>query len=244
MNMTVHGDGSSGVFKHDGFVDIPDRIEENQFNICLTNPPFGSIETDPRMLAKYELGAGRKSQDRVILALERTIRLVKPNGWIAIVVIDGVLNNVSTNYVRDYIKQNAWLREIISLNSETFQGYGARAKTSVLVMQRKEKPDQGRQGEVFFAIASNTGYAPNGDPIPGNVLPDILLDYRIYQKGEKPGQHSNSWTCSIDDRLDAEFYETKVRAKTVDIAVVRLKVEKKQEKVNAAYVAITSMDGV
>jgi type I restriction enzyme M protein len=244
MNMTVHGDGSSGVFKHDGFVDISGRIEENQFHICLTNPPFGSTETDPQMLAKYELGAGRKSQDRVILALERAIRLVKPGGWIAIVVIDGVLNNVSTKYVRDYIKQNARLRGVVSLNPETFQGYGARAKTSVLFMQRKEKPDEGQQDEVFFAIAGSTGYAPNGDPIPGNVLPDILLDYLAWKKGGKPGQHSKSWVCPISDRIDAEFYETRDRAKTVDLAAVRLEVEEVQERVNTAYAAMASMDGM
>ena len=109
MNMTVHGDGSSGVFKHDGLTDIPGRIEEGQFAICITNPPFGSTETDKATLKRYELGAGRNSQARVILALERAIKLVKPNGWIAIIVIDGVLNNISTRYVRDYLKQNAWI---------------------------------------------------------------------------------------------------------------------------------------
>jgi type I restriction enzyme M protein len=183
MNMTVHGDGSSGVFKHDGFADIPGKIKDDLFDICLTNPPFGSTETDPNTLARYDLGAGRRSQDRVILVLERAIRLVTPNGWIAIVVIDGVLNNVSTRYVRDHVKRHAWIRGVISLNRETFEGYGARAKTSVLFLQRKEKPDDGQQEAVFYAIASNTGYAPNGDHIAGNVLPDILLDYRAHRRG-------------------------------------------------------------
>ena len=36
MNMMVHGDGSSGVFKQDGFLDIADRIEEGGFDLCLT----------------------------------------------------------------------------------------------------------------------------------------------------------------------------------------------------------------
>jgi type I restriction enzyme M protein len=244
MNMTGHGDGSSGVFKHDGFTDISGKIEDGLFNICLTNPPFGSLETDPITLARYELGGGRKSQDRVILALERAIRLVRTDGWIAIVVIDGVLNNVSTRYVRDHVKRHAWIRGIISLNRETFEGYGARAKTSVLFLQRKETPDEGQQGEVFFAIASNTGYAPNGAPIPGNVLPDILLDYRAHRKGNQPGQHSNSWSCEVGDRLDAEFYASNDGSRGIDIAAVRLEVEKVQQRVNDAYAAIANMGGV
>ncbi|HLY56072.1 MAG TPA: N-6 DNA methylase [Stellaceae bacterium] len=243
MNMTVHGDGSSGVFKHDGLTDIPGRIGEGQFAICITNPPFGSTETEKTLLNRYELGAGRNSQVRVILALERAIKLVKPGGWIAIVVIDGVLNNISTRYVRDYLKQNGWIRGVVSLNRETFEGYGARAKTSVLFVQRKEKPNN-QQQPVFFAICSNTGYAPNGDPIPGNVLPDILLDYRAYLRGGPAGQHSNSWTCELSDRFDAEFYASGGSGIVVDVGGVRVEVETIQQKVTDTYAAIASMDGV
>jgi type I restriction enzyme M protein len=185
MNMMVHGDGSSGIFKHDGFKDIPGKIVKEEFDLCLTNPPFGSFENDPDVLKQYELGQGRNSQDRVILSVERCLQLVKSKGWVATVMIDGVLNNKSTKYVRDYIRQNAWIRGVVSLNKETFEGYGARAKTSILFLEKKEKPDDGIQESTFLAVASNTGYAPNGAPIPGNVLPDILLDYRAFRR-DKP----------------------------------------------------------
>jgi type I restriction enzyme M protein len=207
MNMTVHGDGSSGVFKHDGFKDIPGKIEERQFDLCITNPPFGSFENDSTVLKRFDLGHGRNSQDRVILAAERCLQLIKATAWVAIIMIDGVLNNRTTSYVREYIRKHAWVRGVISLNKETFEGYGARAKTSVLLLQKKEEPDEGQQEQSFFAVATNTGYAPNGDPIPGNVLPDILLDYRHFRRGEPVGQHSRSWVGLITDRMDAEFYE-------------------------------------
>jgi type I restriction enzyme M protein len=113
MNMMVHGDGSSGVFMHDGMTDVPGKIVEGAFHVCLTNPPFGSFETDDTILKRYELGSGRNSQDRVILALERSLRLVKPGGVVAIVVIDGVLNNKSSRYVREYLKRHAWIRGVV-----------------------------------------------------------------------------------------------------------------------------------
>lgn len=142
MNMMVHGDGSSGVFMHDGFINVTNKIKEKQFDLCLTNPPFGSTETDPDILSLFELGAGRKSQSRVILALERCLQLVKPGGRVAIVVIDGALNNSSTKYVRDYIKRHAWIKGVISLTQDTFEGYGSRAKTSILFLERKEEPNE------------------------------------------------------------------------------------------------------
>lgn len=209
MNMVVHGDGSAGVYKHDGLTDVEGDIESDTFDICLTNPPFGSYESDEEVLEQYELGSGRNSQSREILALERSLELVKPGGQVAIVIIDGVLNNDSTQYVRDYIKEHAWIKGIISLNSETFEGYGARAKTSILLLERKESPDSGQQEDTFMAIAENTGYAPNGDTIPGNELPDILLAYQSFLEGEDEDELPDIdrvWTESVEDRLDAEYY--------------------------------------
>ncbi len=214
MNMMVHGDGNSGIFMHHGLVNIENKIEDGKFHLCITNPPFGSFENDPEILKNYELGAGRNSQDRVILAIERAVRLVdinekdeSKNGWVGIIVIESILNTKSKKYVREYIKKNTRIRAIISLAKETFEGYNARAKTSILLLQKKSKPDNGNQEPVFMAIARNTGYAPNGSQIPGNELPDILLDYKSF-KDNKINYPNNavSWFSEVGDRLDAEFY--------------------------------------
>ena len=227
MNMMVHGDGSSGIFMHDGLIDVNDKIGEGQFDLCITNPPFGSFETDADILNRFELGTGRKSQDRVILALERSLNLVRPGGIVAIVVIDGILNNRSTKYVRDHLREHAWIRGIVSLNKETFQGYGARAKTSVLFLERKDEQDEGTQGPVFMAIADNTGLAPNGAPIAGNVLPDLFLDYRTFLAGEynDDDSASNSWLAQVSDRLDAEYYSGGTVSSASEIAPILEDVE-------------------
>ena len=222
MNMMVHGDGSSGVFMHDGFADVSGRIEEDKFDLCITNPPFGSDETDPKTLGRFELGSGRLSVDRVVLALERCIRLTKPAGLVAIVVIDGILNNPSARHIRDYIKQHAWIRGVVSLNKETFQGYGAQAKTSILFLRRKTTPDDGRQEPTFMAVAGNTGYAPNGEHVPGNELPDILMDFAAFRRGSvELLQHHRSWVCEVGDRIDAEFYMAYESRHALDLEEMR-----------------------
>lgn len=212
MNMMVHGDGSAGIFMHHGLINVRGKIEEDRFDICITNPPFGSFENDPEILANYDLGAGRKSQARGILALERALRLVKPEGWVGIVAIDGILNNASTRYVRDYIKRHAWIRAVVGMTKETFEGYGSQAKTSVLLLEKKVLPDEGQQQPVFMAIAKNTGYAPNGGQVPGNELPDILLAYKAYRRGERGFPlHHNCSVAELQDRLDAEYYSSGIR---------------------------------
>lgn len=245
MNMMVHGDGSSGVFKHDGFVDIPGKIEEVEFDICLTNPPFGAMENDQEILNRYELGSGRKSQDRVILALERSLRLVRPGGLIGIVVIDGVLNNPSTRYVREYIKRHAWVRGIVSLAKETFEGYGARAKTSILLLEKKKSPDEGKQDIAFMAIARNTGLAPNGEPIPGNVLPDILMDYKAFQTdGAAASMRSGASVRPIQDRLDAEFYVLNTDTNPINLSSVRSQVEDSLSRVAKTYATLEHLEEI
>jgi len=208
MNMMVHGDGNTGIFLHHGLKNVAGHIENGNFDICVTNPPFGSFESDPDILAMYELGAGRQSQDRMILAIERAIKLVKPNGRIGIVVADGLLNNPSNQYVRDYIQRHSQLSAIVSLGKETFEGYNARAKTTVLFLQKRQTPtDNPEQTDVFMAVASNTGYAPNGAQISGNQLPDILMGYRAFEKGSKElSNHKDAWVTKPLDRLDAEYY--------------------------------------
>lgn len=219
MNMMVHGDGSAGIFKHHGLIDIPGRIEEGSFDLCITNPPFGANENDPEILGQYELGAGRKSQDRMILAMERTIRLVKPDGRVAIVVADGLLDNSSARYVRDYIKSNTTVEAVISLAKATFEGYGAKAKTSVLILRKKPKPDDVAQPPIFMAIADNTGYAPNGDQVAGNQLPDVYLDWRAHLRGDlEPSERS--WRAEVGDRLDAKFYRARSSVPTADVETV------------------------
>ena len=241
MNMQVHGDGSSGIFMHHGLTDVPGRIEKGNFAVCLTNPPFGSVENDAAVLKEYELGSGRKSQDRLTLAVERAVDLVKPGGRIGIIVIDGILNNDRTRYVRDYLRRHTWVKAVVSLNSETFEGYGARAKTSVLFLEKKQSPDQGEQRPVFMAIAKNTGYAPNGAQISGNELPDLLLAYKAFLRGDH-AQNPNldAWISECQDRLDAEFYWNKQDRAIRDVASIQENVGELLADVNREYAHLLS----
>ncbi len=210
MNMVVHGDGNTGVFKQDGFLNIQGIIDNDTFDICLTNPPFGSTETDSDILEFYELGQGRNSQDRKILALERAIKLVHPDGIIGIIIDDGVLNNDSADYVRSFLHREVDLLCVVGLNKETFQGYGAEAKTSILIMKKKNEPSDFQKTKVFMAVCENSGYSTKGLQIPGNELPDILFDFKKYTaSGDEDFIHKRTRIVDIDDpylRLDAESY--------------------------------------
>jgi len=211
MNMIVHGDGNTGVFQHDGFKDVEGVIEEDKFDICFTNPPFGANETDEKLLNKFTLGESRNSQSREVLAIERCIKLVKKGtGIVAFVIPDGILNGDRNAYVREYIQKESEILGVIGLNKETFQGYNASVKTSVLILKRKKEASDEISKEIFMAVCTNTGYAPTGLQVTGNELPDILFDFRNHIKNKKQ-EHIFKYSKvvqipEISYRLDAERY--------------------------------------
>lgn len=213
MNMIIHGDGRNGVFNHDGFIDVDGAIYEEKFNICFTNPPFGAYETNFDLLNKYELGKNRNSQAREILAIERCLKLVKKgSGIVAMVLPDGILNNDRNKYVREYIHRNAEVLAVIGLNKETFEGYNTKTKTSIIFLRRKnEESEFVSNYPVFMAVCNNSGYAPTGVQIPGNELPDILMDWQQYNKNPQEFRPYFKNTkiveiTSATERLDAESH--------------------------------------
>lgn len=189
MNMVMHGDGYGGIFTHDGLKDS-ERIEpllnivkkKGGFDIILTNPPFGSKIKNQDILAKYELGKGRRSQLTEVLFIERCLALLKPEGMLGIVVPDGVLSNITLKDVIDFIDQNAIWKAVISLPQETFAPYGSGMKTSLLFLQKKDIKEKLKQGKIFMAVAENVGYDATGRATGKNDLKSIL---EIYKKQEE-----------------------------------------------------------
>ena len=211
MNMIVHGDGNTGVLQADGFKNIKGVIEEEKYDICVTNPPFGAKETDSQVLNNFELGSGRNSQTREILAIERCINLVKKgSGIVALILPDGILNGDRNSFVREFIHREAQIIGVIGFNKETFEGYNTAVKTSVVFLKRKDIPSEILPEKIFMAVCTNTGYSTLGNQIAGNQLPDILFDFRNYLKKDKfEPIHKNSKLVTLDnisERIDAERY--------------------------------------
>lgn len=77
-----------------------------------------------------------------ILFIERCIKLLKPGGRMGIVLPEGIFNNPSTAYIREYCEDRGFIDAIISLPPETFVSSGADVKCSILFFTKytdKEK---------------------------------------------------------------------------------------------------------
>lgn len=154
---------------------------ENQMDIVLANPPFGTLGkiTNEKLLRKYELGYKwqgenynyhktktlHTGQTPEILFIERCLQLLKESGRMAIVLPNGMFENPSLEYLRIFIKQKARVLAVVNLPQETFIPFGTGVKTSILFLQKESEIDLSKK--VFFGRITKLGYQgnKNGNPI-------------------------------------------------------------------------------
>jgi len=212
----------------------------NAFDIVLTNPPFGSkgkIE-DQRILKSYLLARrwNRTSdnewevtrnvlagQSPEILFIEKCLKLLRPGGRMAIVLPDGLLQNVSNSHIRFWIRSQAKVLGVVSIPQEAFVPYGTGIKTSLLLLQKLPATAD----RVFMAQIQKIGYdvkgqpvykrdengklirMPAGLPVIDDDIDEIVSSYRLFQDGNDEFDGDTIYTVPdtmLNARLDVEHY--------------------------------------
>jgi type I restriction enzyme M protein len=173
---------------------ITDEVVDHfrgQFDLIMTNPPFGKGKYDSaeglEKLRRGELQLGWSwspgrpdkkkpltSADPAALFIDRNLELLKPGGRLLIVVPDGLLSNTGDRYIREYLMGvkdpetaqfhggKAIVRAVVSLPTQTFAISGTGAKTSFLYLQKKQHQSD-PQGPIFMAVAEHVGYIKKGN---------------------------------------------------------------------------------
>ena len=228
MNMILHDDGHSNIINADSLEDIPliqllgKKFKKNYFDLILTNPPFGARVKggEKEYLQKYKLGKNKskvhKSQKTEILFIERCREFLKPGtGKMTIIVPNGILNNSSLQYVRDYIMENNQILAVVSLPQFTFSHYGAGVRTSVLFLRKKAQNKILGNYPIFMAIADQIGYDATGrETSEKNDFPQIIEQYRKFEQIQHVKVSSDLENKiflihrdEIEGRMDSYYYK-------------------------------------
>jgi type I restriction enzyme M protein len=156
LNMLLNGDGKSNIALEDSLEEL--RTHENQFDLVICNPPFGTQITDSRadVLRNFDLGYEwtdepdgpqktsrlRRKQQVGILFAELCVRQARPGGRIAIILPNGYLGNRSILYqsLREWLLRHCRVASICSFPRFTFKTSGADVSASVLFLERRRKP--------------------------------------------------------------------------------------------------------
>lgn len=141
------------------------------FDILLTNPPFAGENPDQGLLRQYSLakkdGKLKNNVERHILFIERSLDLLKPGGRMAIVLPQGVLNNTTLQYVREFLFERARILAVVGLHPNTFKPHTG-TKTSVLFLQKRPSSVEAAEGKpkdypIFMVVSKRGGKDNSGE---------------------------------------------------------------------------------
>lgn len=207
--------------------ELDELVREGlKFDLVLTNPPFSMSYSDERpeegrLLKQYELReyeytgnrSGRKSLRSSVMFLERYHDLLKPGGHLMTVMDDSVLSGKSRRFARDWLRDNYVVKAVISLPGDAFQRVGARQKTSILYLKKKESPSE-QQSSIFMEECVAVGLEDKPQRTPESErrearratreeVESISEEFRRFEAGEE-----DEWLVGpedIDDRLDVKY---------------------------------------
>lgn len=157
VNMVLHGDGSAHIFKQDAFKglhtfansrfrpvgDANRSIPKSRYNhdlcesfdLVVSNPPFGITLASDTKIALSRHFSLKSSSPSEALFLERSFHLLKPNGRMAIVVPESLLNTVDSLETRLLLYRGFWIRAIVAMPRNAF--IDTPTLTSLLFAQKK-----------------------------------------------------------------------------------------------------------
>lgn len=190
------------------------KIEEDKYDLILTNPPYvtsGSsnykeaIKNNSAYSNYYKVNAMGVEG----LFLEWVIRSLKPSRKGFIIIPDGILNRLHDNKLRQFIKDECIIDGIISLPVNAF--YTTPKKTYILAITKKSgRSSESRINEkqtdpVFTYLVSNIGETldTNRFPIEENDLIEAVSLFNQF-KGAKKSFKATSLRCKIQpfDKFD------------------------------------------
>ena len=123
---------------------------------------------------------------RHLLFIERNLNFVKDGGRLAIVLPQGVFNNTSEKYIRDFLADKARILAVVGLDVNTFKPHTG-TKTSVIFLQKwdKEKCPQVDDYPIFFAVSEKSGKDNSGEYIYKEVNGERKLQHDLDEIAEE-----------------------------------------------------------
>lgn len=170
MNMIVAGDGHTNIRQEDSLKVSAKNWSFTQADtdIILTNPPFGTTETDSLTTDDWGNYPIKTSKGQYLF-LERMVLATKPGAQICTVIDDGLLNTGTGTALRKWLLQHTRLKAVVQLPDTTFQPNKINVRSSVLLLEKRSSPDFDLADKylISFTRLGTLGYDGTGEILRG-----------------------------------------------------------------------------
>ena len=137
--------------------DAVNRISANEgkpilslFQLPLRGKPLEESEklTEEEKKRRDEKRLKSISMKTELVFIERCLDLLAAGGRMGVVLPEGIFNNPSLQYVREFTEDRAFLRAVVSLSQDTFISSGASVKCSILFLEKFTEEEEKRFNAV------------------------------------------------------------------------------------------------
>lgn len=171
MNMIIAGDGHTNIQHEDSLSKNAKNwsATEPDCDLILTNPPFGTSETDSLSLNDWEQFDIRSGKGQHLFLQKMVLSLKPGTGEFCTVIDEGVLNNENAAPLRKWLMQQCRLIGVFNLPYETFKPNKINVKSSLLYFERRKAPDLDFDDNYKVTVCQieSLGYQGSGDKIRG-----------------------------------------------------------------------------
>ncbi len=229
MNMIIAGDGHTNI-QHEDSLSMKAKnwsVNSNDCDLILTNPPFGTSESQSLTAEDWKQYDIRSSKGQHLFLQKMVKSLKNGSGEICTVIDEGVLNTESASDLRKWILQHCRLRAVVQLPSETFKPNKINVRSSLLYLEKREHPDFYFEDNYPITISKidSLGYYGSGEKIRNfdielfvediskNLLHTNSIGHRAGYHWESFDIESSSIYSDATFRFDFKYWNTEVREK-------------------------------
>ena len=177
---------------------------ERQYDVVLTNPPFGTkiVAATPDVLETFLLGrrwrydkadarwkptqALRNRVPPQVLFVERCLSLLRPGGRLGVVLPESLLSNKTYRFVVEYLLTESTVSAVVGMPEALFKTSGkggTHTKTCLVVAVKGGSASGRREGSIFMAEARWCGKDSRARKIPKDDLPEIRDNLATFRSG-------------------------------------------------------------
>ena len=228
VNMILHGDGSSNIFKNDGLQSFKNyenlkgsklaereiaeshyqkphggMLVNERFDVVMSNPPFSVNLTEKKdFYNKFFLFGDKKNSEN--LFIERYYQLLREGGRLGVVLPESVFDTTENKYIRLFLFKYFKIKAIVSLPQLTFEPYTS-TKTSLLFAQKKTKAEVEQWNTLWDKYGSEWGI----------LKTRVVRYYDFFVKGEKLNKRL-AWYKELDPNTKSLELEDKHAIELID----------------------------
>jgi type I restriction-modification system DNA methylase subunit len=228
MNMYIHRDGKTNIKDKDGLL-----LSEfdNKISVFITNPPLGNLsywlhdyddtfrENRMELIPKKDgkvTGNEMKGAALFLNASKHYLKNVRNSdefpewkgGKLLIILDESILNVDDYKPIRNFVKNNFYIKAVISLTEDTFVPVSnTKNKTSILYAIKKDDTDAVQTEPIFFAYVDKVGLNTKRKVCDNHLFnekqQDLITAYLEFK--------SKLLTCYDGNILDAEKQKRQIK---------------------------------